>query len=217
VTKDVADLEGSELFGVLLMSVLLTGSAWVMSALYANGHGFFGTVFLLVTAVIALAVVLMLRDDDWKLRRLRGTAEMRRYVVAWLVATTLPLAATVWVIAAHEQRVAELDRAVARECKSLQRSATARVGERYFNLGSSWAAKEPDLDEYQAAIEDACPEDAAAANERSSSSSEPAGSGAPRSQWSDCDQRIYAVTHSGLFTDEEENEMIRAINQDCGR
>lgn len=99
---------------------------------------------------------------------------------------------------------------VAEVCNNYKQAVATGAGQ--ITTLSSQVHYPDDIDslEFDKKVEAACPENIRALDEQWSPSS-----GSSGTQMSDCDRRIYAVTHSGVFTDEEENELIRGINATC--
>lgn len=130
-----------------------------------------------------------------------------------LITTFFLLGFAVWIVSTIVGNVHTDERVrqgVAAVCANY-RDAVARDTGHVTTLAPNISySADVDVTEFNKMVEDSCPDAVRAFNDEGSSSTHD-----PLANMSDCDRRIYAVTHSGVFTDEEENELIRGINATC--
>lgn len=172
---------------------VLAGVALLLCSLtavaFANGSWFLGILLLIVAVPAAVIATLVL------CARPSGAV-----LFATLVVTCLAL-----VISAHISQEQSIDDLYVAECEA---SRSGNMGwDRYDEFGG-WAVRDRSFDEVTTWSLENCPDDSG--QEPSSGETQD-----DRSEWSDCGQRIWAVTRYEGFTDEEEREAIAAIRADC--
>ncbi|GAA3703416.1 hypothetical protein GCM10022399_20010 [Terrabacter ginsenosidimutans] len=147
-----------------------------------------------------------------------GSAANSQLTLQEKILTTLVVGGLlVWLIVSivsgriHQAQADERVRqGVAEVCNNYKQAVATHSGELTFLASNVNYSEDIDSTEFAAKVKEACPADVSALDAQWHPASENAGV-----QMSDCERRIYAVTHVGRFTDEEENELIRGIRATC--
>lgn len=180
----------------LVVSVLTTLIAGGAALSFVNIHWTLGLLLMLPTAFLYMGLAAMgLPTDD----------EPSWHVIASVLAFMMPIVVVLGVVAANSSQKTELRNTLNSACATLKEDPGTEME---LNNFKGWAVRDQSNSEMWDLLYESCDYEPSAPSTGDNG-------GPDRSGWSDCDVRKHAVMRYDGFTDEEERELVDAINADC--